>query len=54
MNVLSPGVGVGGHCIPVDPWFLIYENWKNTPLIQAARAVNDEKLNWVCHQIEKK
>ena len=54
VNVLSPGVGVGGHCIPVDPWFLIHENWKSTPLIQAARAVNDKKLNWVCHQIEKK
>jgi UDP-N-acetyl-D-mannosaminuronic acid dehydrogenase len=41
VGILSPGVGVGGHCIAVDPWFLVAAAPAETPLIQAARAVND-------------
>jgi nucleotide sugar dehydrogenase len=40
VNILSPGPGVGGHCIPIDPWFLT-ENTAPSELITAARAVND-------------
>ena len=41
VNILSPGAGVGGHCIAVDPWFLAAAAPEDTPLIRAARAVND-------------
>lgn len=43
VNVLKPGPGVGGHCIAVDPWFIVDADRANTPLIQAARSVNDGK-----------
>jgi UDP-N-acetylglucosamine 2-epimerase (non-hydrolysing) len=42
VNVLNPGPGVGGHCIPIDPWFLV-ENTKAGELIRLARKVNDER-----------
>ena len=42
VNILQPGVGVGGHCIPVDPWFL-QDGTAPTPLMRAARAVNDAR-----------
>jgi UDP-N-acetyl-D-mannosaminuronic acid dehydrogenase len=41
VQVLQPGAGVGGHCIAVDPWFLVAGAPDETPLIRAARAVND-------------
>lgn len=41
VNILSPGPGVGGHCIPVDPWFLIEQNPALTGLLREAREVND-------------
>ncbi|HEX9701639.1 MAG TPA: UDP-N-acetyl-D-mannosamine dehydrogenase [Rhodospirillales bacterium] len=43
VNVLKPGPGVGGHCIAVDPWFIVDSAPDETPLIQAARRVNDAK-----------
>ena len=43
VNVLNPGPGVGGHCIAVDPWFIVDSAPDATPLIQAARRVNDGK-----------
>ncbi|MDR6113154.1 MULTISPECIES: UDP-N-acetyl-D-mannosamine dehydrogenase [unclassified Sphingomonas] len=43
VNILSPGPGVGGHCIAVDPWFLVAADPQNTPLIRTAREVNDGK-----------
>jgi UDP-N-acetyl-D-mannosaminuronic acid dehydrogenase len=43
VKILSPGPGVGGHCISVDPWFLIHASPKVTPLMQAARHVNAHK-----------
>ena len=43
VNILSPGPGVGGHCIAVDPWFIISAAEKETPLMRAARDVNDSK-----------
>ena len=42
VDVLQPGVGVGGHCIPVDPWFLAAAAPEEARLIRTARAVNDE------------
>jgi UDP-N-acetyl-D-mannosaminuronic acid dehydrogenase len=41
VNILSPGPGVGGHCIPIDPWFIHQAAPDRTPLIKAAREVND-------------
>ncbi len=42
VNVLNPGPGVGGHCIPIDPWFLV-ENTESGELVRLARKVNDER-----------
>ena len=47
VNILSPGPGVGGHCIAVDPWFLVHADPVNTPLIRTARQVNDDKTDRV-------
>ncbi len=41
VDILSPGIGVGGHCIPIDPWFLAAADPANASLIEAARRVND-------------
>lgn len=51
VNVHTPGVGVGGHCIAVDPWF-IHEKFEDiTPLIYNARVINDSKPEWVADRI---
>jgi UDP-N-acetyl-D-mannosaminuronic acid dehydrogenase len=42
VNILSPGIGVGGHCIPIDPWFIKEVDPENSTLIFAARKINDE------------
>lgn len=42
VNILSPGIGVGGHCLPVDPWFITEVDPKNSVIIQTARRINDE------------
>ena len=47
VNILSPGPGVGGHCIAVDPWFLVSAAPEETPLIRTAREVNDGKVDRV-------
>ena len=54
VNILSPGPGVGGHCISVDPWFLVEAAPDLTPLIRTARKVNDDQPHYVvqlAHQI---
>jgi UDP-N-acetyl-D-mannosaminuronic acid dehydrogenase len=51
VKILQPGPGVGGHCIPVDPWFLASSVPDATPLIRAARRVNDGKPRWVIDRI---
>jgi UDP-N-acetyl-D-mannosaminuronic acid dehydrogenase len=53
VNILSPGPGVGGHCIPVDPWFIHQALPERTPLIKAAREVNDGKPHFVADRIVK-
>jgi UDP-N-acetyl-D-mannosaminuronic acid dehydrogenase len=45
VNILSPGPGVGGHCIAVDPWFIVNGAPEHTPLIRTARGVNDGKIH---------
>lgn len=52
VNILQPGTGVGGHCIAVDPWFIVSEDPKNSKLIKTARLVNDEKPEWVINKIK--
>jgi UDP-N-acetyl-D-mannosaminuronic acid dehydrogenase len=47
VNILSPGPGVGGHCIAVDPWFIVHGAPEQTPLIRTARGVNDGKIHHV-------
>jgi len=53
VNILKPGPGVGGHCIAVDPWFLVNADKENTKLIQAARHVNDYKPEFILNQVDK-
>lgn len=52
INILQPGPGVGGHCIAVDPWFIISKNPTETELIHKARQVNINKLNWVIDKVK--
>jgi len=53
VEILKPGPGVGGHCIAVDPWFIVDSATEQTPLIQASRQVNDGKPVWVIEQTLK-
>lgn len=53
VNILQPGPGVGGHCIAVDPWFIIDAAPGQTPLMRTARAVNDGKPEWVIGKIRQ-
>jgi UDP-N-acetyl-D-mannosaminuronic acid dehydrogenase len=50
VNILQPGPGVGGHCIAVDPWFIVHGAPEDTALIRTARQVNDAKMH---HVIER-
>jgi UDP-N-acetyl-D-mannosaminuronic acid dehydrogenase len=51
VNILSPGAGVGGHCIAVDPWFLIAQAPSVTRLMKTARDVNDRKPHWIVDRV---
>jgi len=51
VNILQPGAGVGGHCIAVDPWFIVNQNPDEAKIIRAAREINDNKPNWVIKKI---
>ncbi len=51
VSILSPGPGVGGHCISVDPWFLIHADPESSRLIHTARLVNDSKPDYVVQRI---
>lgn len=53
VNILQPGAGVGGHCIAVDPWFLIADNGDCTSLMRAARQVNDGKPRYIVQQVQR-
>jgi UDP-N-acetyl-D-mannosaminuronic acid dehydrogenase len=51
VNILTPGPGVGGHCIAVDPWFIVGAAPEQTRLIKTAREVNDHKPHYVASQV---
>ena len=51
VNILQPGPGVGGHCIAVDPWFIVSSAPEKARLIRTAREVNDSKPKWMLDKI---
>ncbi len=53
VNILQPGPGVGGHCIAVDPWFIVAAAPEEARLIRTARTVNDSKPQWVIDKVEQ-
>jgi UDP-N-acetyl-D-mannosaminuronic acid dehydrogenase len=52
VNILQPGPGVGGHCIAVDPWFIVAQNPELARMIRTAREVNDSKPHWVVDRVK--
>lgn len=54
VNILQPGAGVGGHCIAVDPWFVVARDEENSRLIKTAREINDHKTDWVIEKIKSR
>lgn len=52
VNILQPGAGVGGHCIAVDPWFIVATTPDEAQLIRTAREVNDFKPEWVLNMVK--
>ncbi|MFC1669367.1 UDP-N-acetyl-D-mannosamine dehydrogenase [Spirochaetota bacterium] len=52
VNILNPGPGVGGHCIAIDPWFVISDFKKEAKIIRCARDVNLSKTDWVLKKIQ--
>lgn len=52
INILQPGPGVGGHCIAVDPWFIVAKSPDEAKLIHTARIVNDSKPQWVIDRVK--
>jgi UDP-N-acetyl-D-mannosaminuronic acid dehydrogenase len=52
VNILNPGPGVGGHCIAVDPWFIVDSAPDTAKIIRTAREINDSKPNYVIEQIK--
>ncbi|RZL13588.1 MAG: UDP-N-acetyl-D-mannosamine dehydrogenase [Pedobacter sp.] len=53
VNILQPGAGVGGHCIAVDPWFIVNKTPNEARIVKTAREVNDNKPKWVVDKIEQ-
>lgn len=52
VNILQPGAGVGGHCIAVDPWFIVHAGGETAKIIKTAREVNTYKTEWVIEKIK--
>lgn len=52
VNILQPGPGVGGHCIAVDPWFIVSKTPEEAQIIHTARKVNDSKPDWVLDKVK--
>lgn len=52
VNILQPGPGVGGHCIAVDPWFIVSQSPNHARLIRCAREVNNSKPSWVVEKVK--
>lgn len=53
VNILQPGAGVGGHCIAVDPWFIVNQNPEEARITRMAREINDGKPKWVIAKINE-
>ena len=53
VNILQPGPGVGGHCIAVDPWFIVSKTPEQAKLIRQARETNDGKPAWVINKVDE-
>jgi UDP-N-acetyl-D-mannosaminuronic acid dehydrogenase len=51
VSILQPGPGVGGHCIAVDPWFIVSSAPEESRIIRTAREINDSKPHWIARQI---
>ena len=54
VNILKPSAGVGGHCIAVDPWFIVHAGGKDARIIRTAREVNNYKTEWVIEKIKNR
>lgn len=52
VNILQPGAGVGGHCIAVDPWFIVHKGGSDAKMIRTAREVNTYKTEWAIEKIK--
>ena len=52
VNILQPGAGVGGHCIAVDPWFIVHAGGEDAKMIRTAREVNTYKTEWTIEKIK--
>ena len=52
VNILQPGAGVGGHCIAVDPWFIVHAGGEDAKMIRTAREVNTYKAEWTIEKIK--
>ena len=52
INILQPGPGVGGHCIAVDPWFIVSKTPEEAQIIHTARKINDAKPEWVINKVK--
>ena len=52
VNILQPGAGVGGHCIAVDPWFIVHAGGEDAKIIRTAREVNTYKTEWSIEKIK--
>ena len=52
VNILQPGTGVGGHCIAVDPWFIVSEFPVEAKIIRAAREINNYKTEWAIEKVK--
>jgi UDP-N-acetyl-D-mannosaminuronic acid dehydrogenase len=51
VNIMQPSAGVGGHCIAVDPWFIVHSAPEEARIIRAAREVNNSKPQWVVRRV---
>jgi len=54
VNILQPSAGVGGHCIAVDPWFIVHAGGDDAKIIRTAREVNSYKTKWVIEKVKNK
>lgn len=52
VNILQPGCGVGGHCIAVDPWFIVNKTPEEARIVRTAREINDHKPEWVQQKVD--